>query len=95
MDQNKQVNDGGNIVNLDDLAIGNPVGSQIPQTQNKISATNWFDLSVSKKIIIIPMTLLVQDMVGKYLGITPKRNKSKVEAMLHVDDKIKHWIEDI
>lgn len=73
---NQQVMEGANT--LISMALSLSPILQTPLPKENPFIPNWFDLSISKKSSIVPTTLLVGDMVGKYLRNTPKDKKEKI-----------------
>ena len=60
---------------------------QTPAPKENHYILNWFELSVSKKRSIVLATILVGNMVRKYLGKNPKATKENIETILNIDER--------
>ena len=76
------------ITTLSVMALSSSLVLQTPPPKDNHDVPNWFELSVSKKRSLVPVTLPVGDMVSKCLGKTPKTKRPKIETMLNIDDQI-------
>lgn len=75
------------------LTIIDPRDAQTPPLSKETSSTSrWLGDSISKKHYIVPITILMEDMVSKFLGKIFKPKKLKTQAMVEVDEAIGHWV---
>lgn len=94
MDAGKELEEEPNPMST--MTIVNPPDAQTPPLPKETSYTSrWLEASIGKKHNIVPITILMEEMVSKFLGKISKPMKVKVEEMMEVNDEIGHWIVEV
>ena len=86
----QKVMEGANTMSAMALS-SSPMLENPPPKENPL-ISNWFELLVSKKRSIVPVTLPMGDMVRKCLGKTPKNKREKIETILNINKNIGQWV---